>query len=73
MLLISIFLHKENLHRLTLLHIRLGISQVIGYARLYQWPGRFLGITGWGLSVCKSNRLHVHILRISFIKLGYIL
>ena len=38
-----------------------------------QWSGRFLGITGWDPSVCKSNRLHVDILRFSFIKLGYIL
>ena len=30
-----------------------------------QWPGRFLGITGWNPSVCKSNRLHVHILQFS--------
>ena len=32
-----------------------------------QWSGRFLGITGWNPSVCKSNRLHVHILRFSFV------
>ena len=39
-----------------------------------QWSGRFLGIIiGWDPSVCKSNRLHVDILRFSFIKLGYIL
>ena len=38
-----------------------------------QWSGRILGITGWDPSVCKSNRLHVHILRFSFSKLGYIL
>ena len=38
-----------------------------------QWSGRFLGITGWDPSVCKSNRLHVDILQFSFIKLGYIL
>ncbi len=38
-----------------------------------QWLGRFLGIIGWDPSVCKSNRLHVHILRFSFIRLGYIL
>ena len=38
---------------------------------LHQWSERFLGITGWDPSVCKSNRLHVHILRFSFIKLGY--
>ena len=37
-----------------------------------QWSGRFLGITGWDLSVCNSNRLHVDILRFSFTKLGYI-
>ena len=35
-----------------------------------QWLGRFLGITGWDPSVCKSNRLHVHILQVSFTKLG---
>ena len=29
-------------------------------------------IIGWDPSVCKSNRLHVDILRFSFIKLGYI-
>ena len=38
-----------------------------------QWSGRFLGNTGWDPRVCKSNRLHVDILRFSFIKLGYIL
>ena len=38
-----------------------------------QCPGRFLGITGQYPSVCKSNQLHVDILRFSFIKLGYIL
>ena len=39
-----------------------------------QWSGRFLGILiGWDLSVCKSNQLHVDILRFSFTKLGYIL
>ena len=32
-----------------------------------------LGITGWDPSVCKSNWLHVDILRISFIKLEYVL
>ena len=37
------------------------------------WSGRFLGITGWHPSACKSNRLHVDILRFSFIKLGYTL
>ena len=30
-------------------------------------------ITGWDPSVCKSNRLHVDILRISFINSEYIL
>ena len=38
-----------------------------------QWSGRFLGITGWYPRVCKSNRLHVHIVRFSFIEMGYIL
>jgi hypothetical protein len=38
-----------------------------------QWSGRFLGTIGWDPSVRKSNRLHVDILRFSFIKLGYIL
>ena len=39
-----------------------------------QWSGRFLVIIiGWDPSVCKSSRLHVDILRFSFIKLGYIL
>ena len=33
----------------------------------------FWVITGWDPSVCKSNRLHVHILQFSFVKLGYIL
>ena len=37
-----------------------------------QWLGRFLGITGWEPSFCKSNRLHVDICQFSFIKLGYI-
>ena len=31
-----------------------------------QWSGRFFCITGWNLSVCKSDRLHVHILRFFF-------
>ena len=39
-----------------------------------QWLERFLGIiTGWDPCVYKSNRLHVHVIRFSFIKLGYIL
>ena len=38
-----------------------------------QRSGRILGIIGWDPSVCKSNRLHVDILRFPFIKLGYIL
>ena len=37
-----------------------------------QWSGRFLGMMGWDPSVPKPNRLHVDILRFSFIKLGYI-
>ena len=38
-----------------------------------QWAGRFLGTIGWDPpSVCKSNRLHVDILRFSFTKVGYI-
>ena len=39
----------------------------------FQWSGRFLVITSWDPSVCKSNQLHVDILWFSFIKLGYIL
>ena len=35
--------------------------------------GEILDIIGWDPSVCKSNRLHVDILRVFFIKLGYIL
>ena len=38
-----------------------------------QWSGRILGIISWDPSVCKSNRLHVDIIRVSFLKLGYIL
>ena len=38
----------------------------------WQWLGRFLGIIGWDPSVCKSNRLHVDILRFSYINLRYI-
>ena len=39
-----------------------------------QWSGRFLGIIiSRDPSVCKSNRLHVEILRFSFIEWGYIL
>ena len=38
-----------------------------------QWSGRFLGITGWDPNVWKPNRLHVDILRFSFVELGYIL
>ena len=37
---------------------------------LHQWLGSFLSINGWDPSVCKSNRLHVDILRFSFIKLA---
>ena len=40
---------------------------------LHRWSGRFLHITGGDPSVCKSNRLLVDILRLSFIRLGYIL
>ena len=32
--------------------------------------GEILGITGWDPSVCKSNRLHVDILRCSFTRFG---
>ena len=40
---------------------------------LKQWSGRFLGlISSWDPSVCKSNRLHVEILRLPFIELGYV-
>ena len=38
-----------------------------------QWLGRFSDIIGWDPSVCKSNRLHIDILRFSFLILGYIL
>ena len=38
-----------------------------------QWSKIFLGITSLDPTVCKFNRLHVDILRFSFIKLGYIL
>ena len=38
-----------------------------------QWLGRFLGITGWDPSICKSIWLYVDILQFSFIDLGYIL
>ena len=37
------------------------------------WLGRFWGISGWDPSVCKSNWLHVDILRFSLIKLRYIM
>ena len=39
----------------------------------HQWSGRFLGIIGGDPSICKSNRLHVGILRFCLYKLGYIL
>ena len=45
------------------------ITDVFGY----QWLGRFLVIIGSDLRVCKSNWLHVDILRLSFIKLAYTL
>ena len=35
-----------------------------------QWSGRFLGIIGWDPSVCKSNRLHVDILRFFLYYIG---
>ena len=35
--------------------------------------GKILGITGWNPSIYKSTWLHVHILRFSFVELGYIL
>ena len=51
--------------------------QLIAVSLCTSWRsiiGRFSGISGWDPSACKSNRLHVHILRFSFIKLGgYIL
>ena len=34
-----------------------------------QWSGRFFSISGWEPGVCKSNRLHVHILWFPCIKL----
>ena len=40
--------------------------------RLGQWWGRFLGIIGWDLSVCKSNQLHVDILWFFFVDFRYI-
>ena len=43
------------------------------HVSVQHWSERFLGITGWDPSVCKSNRLHGDILRFSFINLGYIL
>ena len=36
-----------------------------------QWLRRFLDTMGWDPSVCKSNRLHADILRLSFSRLGY--
>jgi hypothetical protein len=36
-----------------------------------QWSGRFLGVIGWDLSVCKSNWLHVDILLFFFIKFNW--
>ena len=45
----------------------------VPFSACAQCSGRFLGITGWDPGVCKSNRLHVHILRFPFIKLEYIL
>ena len=39
---------------------------------LWQCSRRFLGIIGWDLRVCKSNRLHVDILRFLYINLRYI-
>ena len=62
-----------------------GANHIYGTVRLHlrlelcekrwanQWSGRILGIIGWDLSVCKSNRFHVDILRFSSLKLGYIL
>ena len=35
--------------------------------------GEIFGATGWDPNVCKSNWLHIDILLVSFIKLGYIL
>jgi hypothetical protein len=47
------------------------------YSRIYytlsaswsQWSGRLLGIISWDPSVCKSNRLHVDILRFIYINI----
>ena len=50
-----------------------GVGRKEGDGAPEQWPGRFLGITGWDPSVWKSNWLHVDILRFTFIKSGYIL
>ena len=35
--------------------------------------GEIFGHNGWDPSICKSNRLHVDILRFSFMELVYIL
>ena len=51
----------------TLNKVRHSIPRPPGLGR---WSGRFLGIIGWDPSVCKSNWLHINILRFSFIKLG---
>ena len=48
-------------------------TSVFVSVRLRQCSGRVLGVIGWDPSVCKSNRLHVDILWVSFIELGYII
>ena len=45
----------------------------VGVGNSRQRSGRFLDIIGWDPRVCKSNRLHVDILRFSYTILGYIL
>ena len=48
-------------------------ERIAGFAiQTSDWGYFWAQIIGWDPSVCKSNRLHVDILRFSFIKLGYI-
>ena len=72
---INQWLHKNSKHKwhFDVLDLQKHVRSTDLVKGLEQWSGGFLGIIGWDPSVCKSNRLHIDILRFSFIKLGYIL
>ena len=56
--------------RLINVHINYILGESITHPQGSHTMGRFLGIIGWGPSVCKSNWLHVNILQFFFYESG---